>query len=138
MKITEMTNDQAADAMLRLAGPFASFADDEEFMKMMDEIQAMKDGGMPVRTATLKMIPKFVTFGIRRHKHDLYEIIGALTLKPTAHVAKMNFMETIQTVRESWDDVTSSFFPSSGAGLTKSAGSSSERSTGTDGTDGTP
>lgn len=138
MKITEMTNDQAADAMLRLAGPFASFADDEEFMKMMDEIQAMKDGGMPVRTATLKMIPKFVTFGIRRHKHDLYEIIGALTLKPTAQVAKMNFMETIQTVRESWDDVTASFFPSSGAALMKSAGSSSERSTGTDGTDGTP
>lgn len=138
MKISEMNNDQAAAALLRIAGPFASIADDEEVMQMMDEIKAMKTGGVPVQKATLRMIPKFVTFGLSRHKNDLYEIIGALTMKKTAEVAKMNIIETIKVVQESFDDVTSSFFPFSAGLQQKSGGKLSLKSTGTDGTAGTP
>jgi hypothetical protein len=138
MKISEMTNDQAAEALLRISGPFASMADDEEFMVMMDEIQQLKSGGMPVGRATAKMIPKFITFALRRHKADLYEIIGAFTGKPNAQVAKMNLLETIQVFRESYDDLAASFFPSFGGVWGSSAGTSSARSSNTAGMAGTP
>lgn len=138
MKISEMNNDQAAAALLRIAGPFASIADDEDLMPMMDEIKAMKDGGVPVNTATVRMIPKFVMFALQRHKHDLYEIIGAMTMKTAAQVAQMNILETVQVFRESYDDLASGFFTPSGDARKSGAGKSSAPSSGMDGTDGTP
>lgn len=138
MKISEMNNDQAAAALLRIAGPFASIADDEDLMPMMDEIKAMKDGGVPVNTATVRMIPKFVMFALQRHKHDLYEIIGAMTMKTAAQVAQMSILETVQVFRESYDDLASGFFTPSGDAQKSGAGKSSAPSSGTDGTDGTP
>ena len=137
VKITEMNNDQAAAALLRIAGPFASIADDEEVMAMLDQIKAMREGGVPVNQATMKMLPKFVIFGLSRHKKDIYEIIGALAMKPTTEVAKMNILETVQILRESFDEVFAGFFPSSAGRQQKSGGKSSAKSSGTVGTAGT-
>jgi hypothetical protein len=138
MKISEMTNDQATDALLRISGPFAAIADDDELMTLMDEIKAMQTGGITVQKATAQMIPKFVTFALRKHKRDLYEIVGALTMKPAAEVGRMNIMETIQTVRASYDDVMASFFPQSGNARKSKGASLSAKSSATAGTDGTP
>ena len=138
MKISEMNNDQAAAALLRIAGPFANIADDEELMTIWDEIKALKDSGATAQAATLKMVPKFVTFGLQRHKRDIYEIIGAMAGKTNGEVAKMNILETIKVFRENIDDLTTGFFTPSGVQTPKNAGKSSARSTGTAGTDGTP
>ena len=136
MKISEMNNDQATAALLRICGPFERIADDEELMPMIDEIKGMKSG--TVRTGIVKMIPKVVAFAIRKHKIDMYEIVGALTMKPAAAVAKMNFKETIDAVSGSVDDILTSFFPQS-ANVTRSRGGrSSAASPGTAGTDSTP
>lgn len=137
MKISEMTNDQAAEAMIRLAGPFASLADDEEIMTMLDEIKAMKLQGIAVMTATIKMIPRFVTFGLAKHKRDLYEIVGALLQKPASAVGKLNMLQTIKAVEESFDEDTQSFFTQFGAARMSKGGKSSAASSGTDGTAGT-
>lgn len=138
MKISEMTNDQATEALLRISGPFANIADDDDAMGMLDEIQAMQAAGIPLQRATVRMIPKFVEFGLSKHKKDFYEIVGALAMKPTGVVGKMNIVQTIQLLRESWDDITASFFPQFGGARKSSAAPSSANSTTTDGEAGTP
>ena len=111
MKISEMTNDQAADAMIRLAVPFGNICEDEEAVKLIDEYKGMSK--MPLIQTIGKMLPKFVAYMLKSHKEDLYEIVGALTFKTADKVAKMNFVETIKVVKDSYDEVLASFFPSS-------------------------
>lgn len=136
MKISEMTNDQAAEALLRISGPFAAIADDDELMALMDEVQSMQKSGMTVNKATVKMIPKFVAFGVKKHRRDFYEIIGALTGQTEAAVSRMNFLETVRIMQESYDEVFSGFFTRSGGARKIRGGKSSVKFSATDGTDG--
>lgn len=138
MKISEMTNDQAAEAMTRLAGPFSALADDEEIMTMLDEIKAMKLQGVAVINATIKMIPRFVTFGLAKHKKDLYEIVGALLQKPASAVGKLNLLQTIKAVQDSFDEDAQSFFTQFGEARKNKGKGSSATSSATDGMAGTP
>ena len=111
MKISEMTNDQAAVAMVRLSGPFARICEDDEMLALIDEIQTMRGGSkLPVVKAVGTLLPKFVTFGLAKHKDDLYEIVGALLMEPAGKVGSMNFVQTVNAVKESYDDVLVSFF----------------------------
>lgn len=111
MKISEMTNDQAAEALIRLTVPFSNICDDEDAMKMIDEYQAMNK--QPLIKTIGKMLPQLAAYLFKSHKTDLYEIVGAVTFKKSAEVAKMNFLETIKVLRESYDEVMRSFFTSS-------------------------
>lgn len=111
MKISEMTNDQAAEAMIRLAVPFGNICEDEEALKLIDEYKGLSK--IPVIQTIGRMLPKIAGYLLKTHKDDLYEIIGALTFQTAEKVAKMNFAETIKVMRESYDEVLVSFFPSS-------------------------
>lgn len=116
MKISEMTCDQATVAMIRISGPISAICDDEEALGLIDEIQKMskKNPDMhPVRQIA-KFLPKIVTFGLAKHKADLYEIVGALTETPVGQVGKMNFMQMLNAVKDSYDDVLAGFFTRSG------------------------
>lgn len=111
MKISEMTNDQATEAMIRLAEPFGNICDDEEATKLIDEYKGMEN--QPLLQTIGKLLPKLVGYMFKTHKNDLYDIVGALTFKTKEQVAKMNFAETIKIMRDSYDEVLTSFFPSS-------------------------
>ena len=111
MKISEMTNDQATDALIRIATPLSNICDDEEMLRILDDLKSL--GDMNLLTAVGKLLPKIVTYGLKKHKTDVYEIIGALQMMPTTKVGSMNFAETIQAVRDSYDDVLASFFTES-------------------------
>lgn len=111
MKITEMTNDQAAEAMIRLAVPFGNICEDEEALKLIDEYKGMEN--TPLIKTIGKLLPKVVAYILKTHKADLYEIVGALTFQTAEKVAKMNFAETVKIVKESYDEVLTSFFTSS-------------------------
>lgn len=124
MKISEMTNEQAAEALIRLSVPFGNICEDEEALKMLDEYRAMSK--MPMIQTIGKMLPKFISYALKSHKADLYEIIGALTFQTKEKVAKMNFVDTIKVVRESYDEVLKSFFTSSATLTEKSADESSQ------------
>lgn len=112
MKISEMTNDQASEAIVRICGPVANICEDEDVKALIDEVDALSKQEDSIKAFT-KLIPKLVAFGLKKHKYDLYEIVGALTMTPSAKVGKMNFVETVKAVRDSWDDVLAGFFTSS-------------------------
>lgn len=111
MKISEMTNDQAADVMVRIAEPFGVLCEDEALMDMINEYVAGQS--KPFIQTIGKIIPKLVAYLLKSHKGDLYEIIGALAFKPKADVGKMNFVETVKFVQDSYDEVLLNFFSSS-------------------------
>jgi hypothetical protein len=111
MKISEMTNDQATEAIIRIATPISNICDDEGMLEIIDSLGKM--GEMNLVTAVGKILPKIATYALKDHKNDLYEIIGALQMKPTAEIGKMNFAETVKAVRDSYDDVLAGFFTDS-------------------------
>ena len=113
MKISEMTNDQAAEAMARIVEPFSNICDDEEMMGMIEELRGY--GDMQLIKVVPKMLPKLTAFALKKHKKDLYEVLGALYMVPTAKIGGMNFLDTVKMVRDSWDDILTSFFTQSKA-----------------------
>lgn len=110
MKISDMTNDQATEALMRLAQPFENICNDSELIESLDKIGRM--GEEPIIKVVGTIIPAFVKIGISKHRSDLYEIVGALTLQPTNKIGKMNFKETIKTVQDSYDEILRDFFTS--------------------------
>ena len=111
MRISEMTNDRATEAMIRLSTAFSAVCEDEEMLGLVDELQNL--GSMPLIQAIPKLLPKFTTLAFMKHKNSLYEIVGALCQKTTAQVGKMNFKETVTLIKESYDDILHDFFTSS-------------------------
>ena len=111
MKISEMTNDQATDAMVRISVAFGSICEDSEMSSMIDELEKM--GNTPIVTAIPKGLPKFALLAFRKHKDDLYEIVGARSAKNKSEVGAMNFKETIALIKDSYDEILGDFFTSS-------------------------
>jgi hypothetical protein len=115
MKISEMTNDQLCDALLRVTGPFANITEDPDCAPLVEGFNKISKGEMALADAAKALLPKVIVFGMGHDKHraDVYEIIGALLDVPTEQVRTMNPLVTIKAVRENWDETISSFFPSS-------------------------
>lgn len=116
MKISEMTNDQAADALIRLAEPIGRLCDDETAVEMVDEYK--KNLRKPMFYVVGKIIPRLMGYLMKEHKDDVYEIVSILSGWKKADVAQMNFADTMAVIKDSYDDVLASFF-------TRSAGSAS-------------
>ena len=112
MKISEMNNEQAAEAILRLSVPFGHICDDEEMIGLIKKYQEMSKGEPTIKVFG-KIIPELAMYAFKTHKNDLFEIVGALTHQTQAQVAKMNFALTIKVIRDSYDEVLKDFFTSS-------------------------
>lgn len=115
MKLSEMTNDQAAEIMIRLADPVGAICDDEEAVQMIEDYK--KRYRMPLFYAVGKMIPTLVGYLLKKHKAELYEIISILSGEKQADVGGMNFAETVKVLRDSYDETLSVFFRSSGSAI---------------------
>lgn len=120
MKISEMTNKQATEAIIRLAEPIGNLCDDEEIAALFKQLGEMQD--VPMVTTIGKLLPRFITYAFKKHLNDLYEVVGALTMQSRAQVEKMNVAETIKAMKDSYDDVLASFFTSSSNATKMDAG----------------
>ena len=112
MKISEMTNEQAADVLVRIATPFANICDDEQIQEIIKKYSEIEEG-TPIVKVIAKIMPEAVACAFKKHKNDLFEVVGALTLQGKDKVAKMNFLETIKVIKEALtDEELTSFFTS--------------------------
>ena len=103
MKISMMTNDQAADALVKMAQPMANLMEDKETAELLETLtKTSSDGGAFAYLGTV--LPKIVSFCMKNHKDDVFAIVGALTQKPTSVVGRMNFLETVKELKESIDE----------------------------------
>lgn len=124
MKISEMNNEQATEAMIRLSVPFGNLCNDEKIVDMIKRYQNM--GNVPTIQTIGRVLPEITMFAFKEHKDDLYEIVGALTQQTKEKVAKMNFVKTINVLKESYDDVLKDFFTSSKKQMEQTAEESSQ------------
>lgn len=111
MKISEMTNDQAAEALIRLSVPFGNICDDEKMVEIITKYTEAKKE--PFIRVIGRILPDAIAYALKQHRTDLYEIVGALTGKTVSQVSKMKLMETVQVFKESYDEVLHGFFASS-------------------------
>ena len=112
MKISEMTNEQAADAMVKIAPAIQNLLNDENTKPMLEKLANAK--GMDTVQIVATILPQAVAFCMKDHKDDLFAIVGALTMQPVSKVGKMNFVSTVKELRESFDEDFLGFFNSSG------------------------
>ncbi len=113
MKISEMTNDQATNAIITIAQPIANIMDDPNAESFFTELSEQK--GKNLANVIGAILPKAVAFCMKDHKKDLYAIVGALTMVPVSKVGTMNFVQTIKELKDSIDEDFLSFFKSSGS-----------------------
>ncbi|MBR4352711.1 MAG: hypothetical protein IKQ01_06535 [Bacteroidales bacterium] len=119
-----MNNEQAADALIRLSVPFGNLCEDEKVVEIIKKFQGISD--QPMIQTMGRIIPELVTFAFKTHKDDLYEIVGALTNQTTDKVAKMNFVTTVNILKESYDDTLRDFFTSYKQRIKENADQSSQ------------
>lgn len=112
MKLSELTNDQAGEIMIKLADPIGRICDDEEAVAMVDEYK--KDMRKPLFYVIGRILPRLVAYFMGHHKSEVYEVVSILAEKPLKEVGKMNFSETLAIIKDSYDDVLGTFFTSSG------------------------
>lgn len=110
MKITEMTTDQAAEALVKLSAPIGNICDDEDITKISVKYREMKE--VENIRALGRLLPEIVAYALKKHKRDFYEILGVLIGKTPEEVGQMNFAETIKAVKGSYDEVLRDFFTS--------------------------
>jgi len=112
MKISEMTNDQACDCLLRLTPAVSAILEDGEVQTMLNMYSEGRK--KPLYQMLSEILPKLVPFCVKTHKADLYEIVGALTFKKAKDVGAMNILETMKVLKESIDGELIGFFKPSG------------------------
>jgi len=111
MKFSEMNNEQAADALVRLATPIGNICDDEKITNLIKEYQGI--GNMPMIKVLGKFLPQIVGVVFKTHRSDMFEIVGALTMQTKDKAAKLNFLDSVNVIKEALnDEALMSFFPS--------------------------
>lgn len=111
MKFSEMNNEQAADALVRLAAPIGNICDDEKITNLIMEYKGMEN--TPMIKVIGKFLPQIVGVVFKTHRSDMFEIVGALTMQTKDKAAKMNFLDSVNVIKESLnDEALMSFFPS--------------------------
>lgn len=113
MKISEMTFDQGAAAMLRLTGPITNICDDEQLAEALKTF--VEQRRLPNLKSYGTLLPKLVELALKNHREDLYEIIETLLGIPKAKIGQGNFVKIINGLRDSWDEVLRDFFTRSKA-----------------------
>jgi len=110
MKISEMTNDQAAEALIRISAPVSSICDDEKLDELLEKYKELKEES--IFKTVGQLLPRIVAYAIKEHKNDFYEIVSVLSFKTVEEVANMKVTDTIKVVKDSYDEVLGSFFTS--------------------------
>lgn len=122
MKLAEMTNDQATEAMILIAPAVEHIMQNEKIAgAFSDKVVVPKDAteeekaklteesGKRVISNILKLIPELLT----TNKKDVYAIIAAVQGASVAQVGKKSFKDTILAVKDILNDEDLlSFFPS--------------------------
>ena len=112
MKMSQMTNDQITELIIRITPAVSNIMDDEEMQPLLDKVAGSRE--MPLAKLIPSLLPPVVTFALRKHKADLYEIVGAFSGKSVKEVGKMNILDTMNIIKDSIDKDFTDFFRSFG------------------------
>lgn len=112
MKLSLMSNEQATNFLIRTSQPIANIMEDEAVTDLFNQVKESK--GMNVSKLIASLLPKVVAVALKSHKKDVFEIIGAFAEKTVKEVGEMNFLTTLNILKESVDKDFLDFFNLSG------------------------
>ena len=112
MKISKMTTDEAADALVKMSEAVTAIVADEESVPLLNALSVgiEAEGNEGITAALMRLVP----FLLKKHRKEFYTIIGALDGKEEEEIGKFNLLSTIRVVRDSFDKDLLDFFKSSG------------------------
>lgn len=110
MKISQMTTDEAADALVKMSEAVTAIVADSESVPLLSGLSVAFEDREGLTAALMKLVP----FLLKKHRHEFYTIIGALDGKTEEEIGKFNLLSTIRVVRDSFDKDLLDFFSNSG------------------------
>lgn len=110
MKLSQMTTDQAADVLVRIAEPSSNIMHDEKVYDMLEKLaKGNTDSAVKFFADNITMV---VTALLKDHRADVYEIVAAVANKTVEEVSTQNIKQTISDIKDSWDGELLDFFGS--------------------------
>lgn len=109
MKISQMTTDQAADALIRIAEPASNIMHDKDTVEVLEKLARGNDNALSFIADNL--IP-VTTILLKTHRTDVYLVLSALSGKSVDEIGKQKITATIADVKDCWDDELADFFGS--------------------------
>lgn len=117
MKLSELSTDRALDALCELTPYVSSICTDEDLVSSVGEqINAGENANVYGLFMILaRKVGEIAPILLRTHRADVYGILSILNEKDVAEIAAQPIMDTIQQIREAFEDTgLLSFFKSFG------------------------
>lgn len=108
MKLSEMTTDQAADALVRLVEPAAEIVNDEKVFQVIQGAGKVANAGFSAQMAFI--LREVAPVLLKDHRNALYEVLSILTGKKATEIARQPITATVADIRASVDSELLSFF----------------------------
>ena len=108
MKISEMKWEQGCEVALRIAAPISNICDDEKLASALKEFWGRRN--LPNIMSYGKLIPTLLSLALKDHREDVEEIVEALLGIPKPKIKEHDFMEIVNGLQDSWDEVLNGFF----------------------------
>lgn len=108
MKLSEMSTDKAADALVRIAEPAAEIVNDERVFAVFTGAGELKDASAQQQIAYL--LREVAPLLLRDHRRAVYTVLSVMTGKSEKQIGEQPIGETIKDIRESVDGELLGFF----------------------------
>lgn len=112
MKLSEMSTENLAATLCKIAAPVERIGADQEVNDVLKELSS-HGGKISVLQAGTATFGKLIPVLLDRHKEDTYAILSALTGKSVGKLREQRGLETIRDVKNCIDGDLIAFFKSS-------------------------
>lgn len=109
MRISEMDNTMASEAMVRISAVANFLFEDKEIADFIRDLGAKKDEQTDILSIISEYLPTLARLALQKHRNDMFEIVGAIEGVDSKVVAKMNFLKTLKIIMENWGDLKDFF-----------------------------
>lgn len=112
MTISQMTTEQAADALVRISYAVSPIVKEEKIRQTIEIVAGHREDKDVLATIG-DVIDCLVPTLLKDYRTNVYEIVSALAGKSAEEVATQNILVTIRDIKESVDQELIDFFTSS-------------------------
>lgn len=110
MRLSEMTTDQLADALVELSAPVGRICQDDKVIELLRRYTAPEQRKAPMLKAIGDVAAALCPALLKDHRHDLYLVLSVMTGKSVQEIASQRGVQTIADVRNCWDRELTDFF----------------------------
>lgn len=106
MKLSELSTDQALDALCEMAPFVDNIANDEDVVSTIGKVmESGKDlNGYGQVMLLMGRIGEVMPLLLKTHRPDVYGILSIMNERDTADIAAQKFTETVRQVKELFQD----------------------------------